>query len=46
VVCFDFVVVACHTFFMFLKLLELEVQSIDANEGFLRHDFEKLSIKF
>jgi hypothetical protein len=31
---------------MFLELLELKAQSIDANGRFIRRDFEKLSIEF
>jgi hypothetical protein len=46
VVCFDFVVVACHAFCMFLKLLKLEMWSIIANGKFLRWDFKRLSIEF
>jgi hypothetical protein len=46
VVCFDFVVVACHTFYMFLKLLKLEMWSINANGKFLRWDLKSLSIEF
>jgi hypothetical protein len=46
VVCFDCLVVACCACFMFLDLLELKAQSIDANGRFIRRDFEKLSTEF
>ncbi len=46
VVCFDWLAVACCACFMFLELLELKAQSINANGRFIRRDFEKPSIEF